>query len=129
MLTLKNVKNISFDEGNLSIEVTYDGGLLKTYNISSAKSLQMVRTGSQWDLNISEEALEKETVILKFPKSLINLDFGADVNGGNYYYSLIIIGEEEIRDGLYNESNQFLIGMKSSPINLQLDQGTFIIKR
>ena len=130
MATLQNVSSIIYNSSTNNLEVTYGATpVQQNYSVSSGQKLQMSRSGSEWDLEINSGEISTDNILMKFPTTHVSIDFGEEQSGGVWYYSIIVIGEDDIRDGLYSADNQFMVGMKSDPISVKVDSGLITIKK
>ena len=130
MATHQDVSSISYNGTTNKVEISHGATPIQTdYSVSSGQTFQMTRNGSVWDIDVTTGELSTEIILMKFLESHVNIDFGEDLSGGTWYYSIIVIGEDDIRDGLHSEDNQLMVGMESSAISLKVSSGIITIKK
>lgn len=110
MAHLNEVTVISFDETTDSLAVQHKNGP-STFLCTNGQKLKFTRAGNFWDLEINPGKVTGPKFTANLLKNHANISFASISVGGNWYYVLNLIGEEDIRDGYKGQGNVFQIGM------------------
>ena len=130
MATLTNVTIISYQDDTVTI--FHDGEPTgEDFDTTSGVTLQFIKQSTTTDMDVTTGELSTYGGYLEFEKELVDIDFSKiwEYYNGDWYRNLIVIGEDDIRDGLYASDNRLKLGMAQKSISIKTDTNKFYIKK
>ena len=130
MSTLRGVTSVTYQSDNVTIK--HDGDPNgEDFSTSSGLTLKFIKQTSSTDMEVTTGELSTYGASFELDKNLIDIEFASvwEYYNGDWYRNLLVVGENDIRDGLYASDNRFKIGMAQKKISIKTDTNKFYIKK